>query len=433
MAAATTQGIAVRWVRENAFGTRAANPTYTPLRITGEDLAAGVEASPSDVLNSDGQIENLFQEDATGGGTLRGELMGGATAGEWDEFMQLAALSVDWVANATTGTTGNISATKRASGIPHRFSRTSGSWIDDGYKAGMWISVAGFTGADDVNNQFYKVVKVLALDIFVTGNANLVDTAAVAGITIAQLEEITNGTTVNTLHIEREQTDDTDEFHLYKGQGVNQFAIDIPLKGKITVEATTTGKTVTDNATTDADTLNAVLTTEPMQSSQVVNFYEGNPELGDNTNNDGLWDQNIGSLLKFALRWSGSLRPRGRVGVVGPDIKHGRGDIAVTGSLEFYYNQTQNRDDKLLFKKYTDQTPSAVAVVVRDSTNLAYVFEVSRCKFTNANRNAAGKNQDVVLAMDYRGYKNPDDVNDTNGATATGVTIRIARGTWTGS
>ncbi len=425
MAATVTSGIKFRYKKESTFGT-APTGAYQEANITGETLQPNITTATSNVIRPDGQINAVVRTDAEGGGPVNGEL----EYGMWDDWMESVLLSEAWQTDATdiVGSSNvNIAVATTArgtDGVPAVFSgagvSASGGPSGNGWAQGMWGKTSAF-GA----TRPFKVIGASATQLHVAGNTSLGAQTGVT-LTLSQLEEVTNGITNATYACEREDSDDTDEFHQYLGVGVNGMTVEIPTAGFITTTWDLIGKVPTSAGTSLASSNTAAPTTQPMHAAQVLVFLEGDPELGDVSNNAQLWSTTPFQVLNARINMTPSLRTRKAVGTVGPALEHGRGDIAVSGSVQLYYNNASGADDKTLMDKVLNDTVSGLAFVVKDDSRNTYVIDLPRVKFTSGLRNAPAKSQDVILQLEFIAYRNPDDTNPN--ANVSGVTMRIARG-----
>jgi len=427
MAASTTSAITLRTKVESAFGTSPGGTGWRDIRLTGETLEPNAAYTESAEIRSDGQIGAVVRTDAEGGGAINGEF----PYGEWDDWIKAVLLATQWtpatIPTITATITGAVAAT---GGVPDKFTAASGL---DVFDPGEWVKVSGYTSGAAVLNEIYKVVEATATDLYVTGNPNFSATGSTASITITQLANVTNGKTNSTYTIEREDTDDpdTEEFHLYKGAGVQSMAMEMPTTGMITTTWNIISKIPSSPTSSTASGTSAKSTTDPITAAQIFRFLEGDPETTNITSHTSLWDTAPFKVLNMTLNVTPSLRTRKAWGTVGPALAHGRGDFDITGTVRLYYNAVgggagADRDDYILFRKILNDTVSGMAVLMRDGSDNVYVVDMPRVKFTGGRRNAPAKSQDVILEMDFQAFQNANDENPETGVT--GTTIRFARG-----
>ena len=429
MPAAVTSGRKGRYAVESTWGTPPGG-TYTEFNFLGETLGANKETLRDESIRADGQTPNVIATYYRGGGGIRQSLR----AGDSDGFFRNSLLSVDWTGGGSLATTGSISLTpteatgaQSSPGVPASFTRGSGSFITDGFEPGMWVMASGSLPA--VNKAIYKVVHVTALVLYVQGNANFDDSGGAATTTITQYSEIANGIEADSLTVELEDADDTDEFYRYEGFGFSGFRMQANDKGILEMAFEGISQIPLLPNTTDASGNTAASTSDPFV---VGNAYmlEGNPQLGNIASSNALWDRQSFKVLGLTMNVGNGRRDRAAWGTSGPALNHGRGDITATGTVRLYYNNTENVDDKDLLTKMLVDTQTGLAFVLSDAASNVMIFDLPRVKFSDGKVNATAKNQDVVLELDFDAYRNPDDVNP-NTATqpnVSGTTIRIARG-----
>ncbi len=417
-----TSGIKFRGKLEAAFGV---NPTGTfqEYNIDGETLTPAPESKRSNALRADGQTVNIRRVDAEGGGPVNGEIR----YGEWDDWFRSVLLSADWEPSPiTTGIQIDTSAVAPVGAVPGYF-LTAGAvdFVSLGFKVGMWCNTIGFTGTVG-NNDKRKIVEVTTTRIYVVGRPALVSDAAGENVTLTALADVTNGTTVLTWALEREDTSGVAvEFHRYLGMAISNVQMEFPTADFLTAVWEWTGKVPDSNVASFASGNTAATTNEPFISSEIYRLLEGDPGITDITTNSLDWDTAPFKAIGGSIRIDPSLTPRKGWGTVGPLLAPGRGDMLVSGTLRLFYNSVSGRDDLTLFDKILNETVSGIAIFVKDATGKGYIFDFPRIKFTGGRRNAPAKSQDVVLELEWEAYMNPVDYNAS--LAAVGVTARIAR------
>ena len=162
--------------KETVWGTKpvAASAQLYP-RVTGS-FQLEKETYASNAIRPSQQTGDSRHGTRKSTGSLEGELQCGA----YKEF-QAAALRKDYAGTATTGAITTISSTVGT------LVRTAGSFITDGFRNGMIITVTGFTAPATANNARYVIVDVIALTLSV----RKVDQAAVPMVVKAAGDSVT--------------------------------------------------------------------------------------------------------------------------------------------------------------------------------------------------------------------------------------------------
>lgn len=94
-------------------------------------------------------------------------------------------------------------------------------------------------------------------------------------------------------------------------------------------------------------------------------------------------------------------RRRTAVGIFGA-WSVGVGEFAVTGSMSTYFS---NAD---LLQDLINNRETSLNFVVRDNDNHAYFFDMPRVKYSSGNPEVSGKNEDVMLPLEYQAIRDPD-------------------------
>ena len=433
--ASVTSGISLRYQVEATFGTAPPTSGYQDVRFTAESLKPNMTYIRSNSIRADGQTTNLLRTDAQGGGTISVEL----AWEEYDTWMEAVLLSQAWGTSATAisaGAASQFTASTSAPGVPFLLTVTGETFVTKNYKVGMWVKVSGFTGGNVAANGIYKVIEVAETILHLQGNPAAIATSGESVVAIEQVEEIANGLTERSFAVEREDEVAaapptlTDEFALYVALGFQRMTLRIPAADIVTAEFEVIGKKPSLEATTIGTTA-VTKTADPMVSSNVDLFLEGDTQLTNTSASLHLWNIAPFKLLEFTMQATPSLRVRNAVGNVGPALQHGRGDMLVTGTIRLYYHAgSDNRDDKVLLNKVLQGTVSSLAIRSLDTVNPLpnyFLFDLPRVKFIDGQRVTPARSQDVVLELTYEAYRSLNDYNDNTNVE--GTTIRIIRGT----
>lgn len=94
-------------------------------------------------------------------------------------------------------------------------------------------------------------------------------------------------------------------------------------------------------------------------------------------------------------------RRRTAVGVYGA-WSVGLGEFAVTGSMQTYFSNAE------LYKDLIDNKETSLNFVTKDNNKHAYFFDMPRVKYSGGNPEVSGKNEDVMLPLDYQAIRDPE-------------------------
>ena len=246
MAIAAGVNKSVRIKKEATFGT-APGATGAALlcRVTSQiDLVKDTYESQ--------QIVSTFQRSDFRHGTRRvegsldDELSPGTHA-----LMMAAAMRKDFVAGATTGAIITVAA---VAGPPGTFTRSSGSFLTDGFKVGDIVRWTGWatTGAGN-NARNYRITVLTATVMTVTGLLDEIVGAKVAGDSVTctvvgkKTFTPTTGHTNDSFSIEHWHSD-VSLSELFRGCRVRSMGLRLPASGLSTVSFGVLGQDVTTAA-----------------------------------------------------------------------------------------------------------------------------------------------------------------------------------------
>lgn len=206
------------YVAESTRGTTPGSPSCTVLRLNSYDINPVKAELRTEEMRTDRMVASLRHGQRSVTGTLNGELM----LQNHDDWLE-AGLGGAW--DGTIAASENIGAV--ASG--DQFSRSTGSFITDGFRPGDIITTASFSDGD--NNGTFLVVAVAATTLDVINldgtAAGLADEAVGAGPTMDLTgERVDVGTTLSTFTVERQFPDIT-QYQPFRGVAVNTMSFDL--------------------------------------------------------------------------------------------------------------------------------------------------------------------------------------------------------------
>jgi hypothetical protein len=262
------------------------------------------------------------------------------------------------------------------------------------YTPNSWIYVSGFAAAN--NNGWFKVATATASKITVANGSGITVEAEGASVTITQGPEIVNGVNLDTFNLEKTYADLTNILNLYTGMAINTLNLDVPVDGIITGSMDFLGTQEQSLASSNGSGYADAPTTIPMATvNDFDNLFEGNADQ---------------AMINFTLSLTNNLRQRMEAGTLGPSSM-GTGSVAVTGTLQVYFST------HALMDKYLAHTESSLAIALKDDAGNGYVIDLPSVRFTNGQRVAGGKDDDVIADMEWSAFMNASEAK----------TIRVAR------
>ncbi|MGB0971050.1 MAG: phage tail tube protein [Mycobacterium sp.] len=413
--AESTGTVQLAYKQESTWGT-AATGNYALARPTSVGLSPNLSATESDIIRSDGNIQDVVRTDAFGGGTIAFELQ----EDETDEFMRSCLLSTAWTSGSASTTASTISATASTGGVPAKFVNSAG-WT--GFASKDWVMVSGFGTSASANNGPWLVNAVSGNDMFVNGE--LVAASAGAEVTVSEMDYIVNGTgnsgDPDSYSIEVGKTGASD-YALYTGMGVTGMQLEVPTGGLITLSFDFEGKVPANSGSSSAGTPTGPLVTESFNSaSDFTHVWEGDQEFSV-TSSAVLGWTNQATMLSLSLNVNPNLRMRRQLGTVGPSIVSARGSVQVTGTVRVYYSESGTSDDRVLEDKAVSNTKTSLAFGFRKGGK-GYAIEIPTATLTSVSSPTPGRNEDVILEYAFQGQLTNNYPNTEE------MTVRIARST----
>lgn len=367
--------MALRSKRESSYGV-APSGNWDVMRFTSESLAHEQGTTTSQEIRSDRQIADLVRNSIRAAGDLAIE----ASYDAYDELLE-EALFQTWSA-AITDTDTDYSM----SDSDNSLNRAAGDFTADGYTAGSWVKVSGFT--ESANNGVFKIVSVAALKM-VLSHGTVVTESAGDSVTVRNDGEITNGVTLMSRSFEKEYTDNTTDFALITGMAVNTFGLSLTPDGIITGSFGFIGKRETSETSSAAGTPTAAPTNEVMNGIDHVGAIFENGSSAT-------------AVTEFSFDIGNNLRERLAIGNLGA-VSLGSGTINITGAFKAYY------DNANIYNKMLGFTATSFALVLTDAAGNQYVIEFPQVKFSSGSRTAGGINTDIIADMNFQAYRHPTE------------------------
>jgi len=370
---ADSSSVQLAYVKEDTFGVKKTGSALQVLRNTGESLKQDSTTQASSEIRSDRQISDVKRTGIGVSGSVSAEL----SFGTYDELLEAGLMSAGWSSPVTVGPAATIDF-EVASGVSQVIN-DSGNGFGT-VVANQWVKISGASNA--ANNGIFKVTAVAAGSITVQ-NANGVLEAVGSSITIVMGAQIINGSTKSSFNFEREYTDLSNELALYLGCMIGGFDLNVALESIISCGLNITGKkaeSLTSSGGSGYTDANA---------NEVIDSIDEISVIVDGVAQDG---------TSMSVQVNNNLRPKKKLGHSGPmDI--GLGTLAVSGNAQVYF------ESQSLFNKYLAFSEISLALVIKDGAGNAYVADLPRAIFTDGNRTAGSKDQDMIADMTWQAYR----------------------------
>lgn len=368
---------------ETTYGTVPSSSTLPELRLTSESLHQETAVETSAEIRRDRQISEVMRSNISVAGDINFEL----SASSFDDFLQYTLQSAGW-STPVTVTASTISASAADQSINDSANGFTSLVV------GQWIRVTGFANA--VNNGVFKIVtKPTNGKITVTGGTTIINETAGPSVTVRMAAQIVNGTTLNSIHMERKYDDLTNIFARYSGICFDGLSLAVNAESIITGGFSVIGKAETSQ-TASFGSGYTVPGTNPVLNAvdHVLRILDNNAEI---------------DCTSWSFQLTNNLRTRLQISDLGP-VSVGAGTCEISGTTQMYFNTSAIMDKMLNF------TASSLAIILWDGSN-GYVIEFPRIRFTGGQRVAGGQNQDIIADMSWAAYRHETE----------DVTIRIAR------
>lgn len=294
---------------------------------------------------------------------------------DFDDIIEFA-FGGTWTAVAAV-TPGNI--TPNSAGT---FTRTTGSWINDGFRPGDIIRNTGF--ADAANNADFRVITVTAL-VLTVASTTVVTHAAEAGTITMPGKRIDVSPTMISFLVERAFLD-VGRYQVFNGVVVDQLANNVQPEAMIGGTINLLGLSAAAMSSTPVSGIAAL---EPTGSSPFAAFngeiFEGGISIA------------VATSVESTLQRNRSLNP-----VIGsrfsPDVFEGT--AKVQGTLVAYFQ------DEVLFNKFVNETESSIYMKFQDPNDATKFISVvfPRVKYTGAPMDPPQQGP-VPLQMPFKALK----------------------------
>jgi len=378
---------------EDSFGGGSTGTNYE-LRLLSESVKSDLTLATSDEIRSYRDIPELNLTDKGTSGSLNGELSWEAFAREQLKWSMMSSAWSDSGSDVTVASADAINVTQSSK----QFVEPDGNY-DNVAVVGQWVYITG--AANAATNGFHKVATVTGTDTFTVEEAIGADETSVT-LTIKMLPQVVNGTSFNSCVIQRQYTDIADANARFLGQAISGFSLDASGTDTVKFNLDITG--LSESTLTDAS-LDAIDTDADPVTYPTMTTSEGVVWVRENAADY--------ACTSFQFQVGNNLRKKYALGTLGA-LDFNEGDFEVTGSMQAYF------EDSTAYDKFLNQTETSLSICISDGTSTkghAFIFDFPMVKFTDAQRVAGGRNQDIIADISWQALY---DANE-------GITMRIAR------
>lgn len=371
--------------KESTFNTAPVAGAAKVLRFSQESLGLDSSFSASPEIRADRQVASHRKMGQEGSGDIQGIL----SYGTYDEMLASVLQSSGWSTEADMSGTPTLTV---ASSV---ITRSTGSFVTDGFLVNQWIRMDGWTGANVANNHVFKIAAVGTTTLTVRGSIADVGSPA-SGVNMQMGQQIVNGVTQDSYTIERENTDLTNSFQLMTGAVLSSLGVKLAADNFIQL---TFGVKYADESseTSSFDASPTAAGTDPEFSCsqdvlQILETYSA-------------YD-----VTELSFTIDNKIRTRRIVGQQEVELfKSGR--LEVTGTHSAYYASSS------IMNKFLAETVANLSIPVQDTDGNYYVIEFPNTKYTAGRRVAGGVDTDIMAAMSWVATLDPTE----------GITCRITR------
>ena len=356
--------------------------TWRELGLLSESLKSDLTLASSDTMRSSRDVPGLHLTDKGVSGSINADFR---KAGEHHNCVIKAIGSALW--SASTPTTIGTNLTCSINGATEAIDpENEGNSFAATPVVGQWIYVTGAT--QSAVNGFHKIAAVsgtnwLKVEEDLAGSTE--------SLTIVMLPQAVNGDTVSSFALQREYTDLSNESVMFKGLTWGGYSIDASGTDTVKISYDLIGQTETTEST--AETIDTALNPTPVfTTTEGVKFVR--LDAADVT------------VLSFQFQVANNFRQKKVLGTLG-STDFNFGDFEVTGSMQMYFADSTEYD------KFLDQDEVSLAICFSDDQGDyggdGFLFDFPKVKFTDGQRMAGGRNQDIIADFSWQALYDADE------------------------
>lgn len=372
----------VEWLlnAESTFGV-APGGTYDTLRFLSDDLKPNIDVIASDEIREDLRVPDQIPTAFSSGGNFAYEL----SHGTYDKIFT-AAMGASSVLSTARTVSGTPTLTFDVTSNVSEITRSTGSFITDGFLAGQ---VCRITGTSRTNIDGYaKILTVAATRLTVAVPQIFTNTAvAVPTAQVTMLPQAVDGTTFTAYHMQRQWKDLTSKFSRFPATTWTGFNVNSETRGIVGGSFTAFGRYEVSATASDAASTNAASTTKA---------YGATPHLKAFVVGSG--DQAVAGekvrLLNFGLTYNIRNFAQDEQGVIGP-TSICLGGKEISGFYEGYF------EEHLLYDRALNRTDDKLFIAWEDAAGNGTGFILPRITYTEPQRVVGGKDQPAIFRLGF--------------------------------
>lgn len=370
MAQGESNRVSLRVSKETTWAEVPSTPTMARLPYLSESLVHNKRVKQSDVLRSDRMKDSQVQVGVDAQGDINFELR----FGDFDAVLE-CAMAATYLSQTTTGAGTSNNFNFAAAGAGVQVITGPASWTNN-YNVGSWVRVKG--AAQALNNGVWKVTAKNSTTMTVANSTGVLEATSTAQVIGKNLR---NGTTKQSLLVEKQYEDLTNNYINYRGMRVAGLSLNIATEQIVTGVIRLMG----ERGRTATATVSGSLTGPGSVDSMTASLNVGSVTEGGSSLTTAL--KTISFDLNNNLR---SLAGIGNVAAIGINM----GSLMVTGRVEAYF------EDAVLLNKVINHTSSSLEFRCTDPAGNVMVFTFSQLRWTGNPANP-GIDQDVMLPLDF--------------------------------
>ncbi|MGL4808973.1 MAG: phage tail tube protein, partial [Giesbergeria sp.] len=201
-----------------------------------------------------------------------------------------------------------------------------------------------------------------------------------------QTSRLLNGTTQRSFSLERDHSDLTDRYVMFRGMVPSKLSLDFQSGSLVTGSMDFMGKDQLVPATSTGFSGGA---TTASKTYSIMNAVNG---VGNILENGAALS---GTYIKsLTLDIDNALRGRDAIGYLG-NVEVASGTLSVTGRMSVYFA------NKTLYEKFINSTATSLAFSAQDPSGNGYVFSLPKVKYNEGTIVAGNKDSDSMVDMGF--------------------------------
>lgn len=391
-------GVRLATCVETSQGVLPASPAFKVKRITSLKPQFQRDALKSDELNVSRQVLSM----RLGMYKTNYQFDGNLLLGGWDDELA-CAMDNSWVGGPT------FSGSAAIAGAAGTVTRTAGSWITDGFMAGMWVKLSGFTaGANNASIAQINAVtaQTLTLTVISPSGGALVDEAAAAGRSVSVIGKyLTVGLATSlpgSMSIEH-YIPGNGVYELFTGMCVDKMTISAKPNEMVKVSFDFVGLNSVQGTVANGTTYPASPTNAPMDAFSAPLYIGGQP---------------VGNITSMTLNLQNGRKAAD--GVLGSKVA----PAIIEGTNEVTIDFTAYFSDQALVQAFRNETNVAIDLPFFDVNGVDFIkLRMGNVKILSADEDIK-LNAGVLLNIKAQALADPGTAVQTGTQYGTNLLIQ---------